>query len=77
MQDYARYIPHTDSDVREMLQAIGVKELEDLFQAIPKPYRLKEFLKLPQPLSEPDLLRHLQSLQSPVFSDKPWTLFLV
>ena len=76
MQDYARYIPHTDSDVREMLQAIGVKELEDLFQAIPKPYRLKELLKLPQPLSEPDLLRHLWSLQSPVFSDKPWTLFL-
>ena len=76
MRDYARYIPHTDSDVREMLQAIGVKELEDLFQAIPKPYRLKEFLKLPQPLSEPDLLRHLRSFQSPVFSDKPWTLFL-
>ena len=76
MQDYARYIPHTDSDVREMLQAIGVKELEDLFQAIPRPYRLKELLKLPQPLSEVDLLRHLRSFQSPVFSDKPWTLFL-
>ena len=60
MQDYARYIPHTDSDVREMLKAIGVKQLEDLFQAIPRPYRLKEPLKLPQPLSEPDLLRHLQ-----------------
>ena len=76
MQDYARYIPHTDSDVREMLQAIGVKELEDLFQAIQRPYRLKELLKLPQPLSEVDLLRHLRSFQSPVFSDKPWTLFL-
>ena len=37
MQDYARYIPHTDSDVREMLQAIGVKELEDLFQTFPSP----------------------------------------
>ena len=35
MRDYARYIPHTDSDVREMLQAIGVKEMEDLFQAFP------------------------------------------
>jgi glycine dehydrogenase subunit 1 len=59
-----------------MLQAIGVKELEDLFQAIPEPYRLKEFLKLPQPLSEPDLLHHLRSFQSRVFSDRPWTLFL-
>jgi glycine dehydrogenase subunit 1 len=76
MQDYARYIPHTDSDVREMLQAIGVKRLEDLFQAIPEPYRLKEPLKLPQPFSEPDLLRHLRGLQSSVFSDQPWTLFL-
>ncbi len=76
MQDYARYIPHTESDVREMLQAIGVKQVEDLFQTIPEPYRLKELLKLPRPFSESDLLRHLWSLQSPVFSDKPWTLFL-
>jgi glycine dehydrogenase subunit 1 len=76
MQDYARYIPHTDSDVQEMLKMIGVKQLEDLFQDIPGPYRLKELLKLPRPLSEPDLLRHLESLQSPVSLDKPWTFFL-
>ncbi len=76
MDDFTRYIPQTDSDVQEMLQAIGAKRVEDLFQAIPEPYRLKGYLKLPQPLSEPDLLRYLRSFQSPVFSDSPWTLFL-
>jgi glycine dehydrogenase subunit 1 len=76
MEDFARYIPQTVSDVQQMLQAIGAKGVEDLFQAIPEPYRLKGPLKLPPPLSEPDLLRHLRSFQSPVFSDSPWTLFL-
>jgi glycine dehydrogenase subunit 1 len=59
-----------------MLEAIGVKKVEDLFEAIPKQYRLKKPLNLPAPLSEPDLLRRLQGLQSPVFSGEPWRSFL-
>jgi glycine dehydrogenase subunit 1 len=35
---------------------------------IPKEYRLSKPLNLPEPLSEPDLLRHLQGLQSPAYS---------
>ena len=34
MQDFIRYIPHTEEDIRKMLDAIGVKKLEDLFQTI-------------------------------------------
>jgi len=35
MRDFVRYIPHTEKDCREMLEAIGVEKVEDLFDAIP------------------------------------------
>ncbi|MFB3887056.1 MAG: aminomethyl-transferring glycine dehydrogenase subunit GcvPA [Thermodesulfobacteriota bacterium] len=65
MKDFIRYIPHTDEDRQKMLEAIGLKKVEDLFESIPKGYRLTKLLNLPEPLSEPDLLRTLQGLQSP------------
>ncbi len=68
MQDFMRYIPHTEEDIRKMLDAIGVMKLEDLFQAIPKEYRLFKPLNLPEPLSEPDLINHLKGLQVPAIS---------
>lgn len=68
MQDYLRYIPHTERDCREMLEAIGVKKLDDLLQAIPNECRLSKPLNLPDPLSEPDLIRKLQGLQTPIVS---------
>jgi glycine dehydrogenase subunit 1 len=66
MQDFIRYIPHTEEDVRKMLDVIGVGKLEDLFETIPKEYRLSKLLNLPEPLSEPDLLLHFQGLQAPM-----------
>ncbi len=68
MQDFIRYVPHTEEDIRRMLDAIGVKKLEDLFQAIPKEVRLSKPLKLPEPLSDPELLHHFQRLQAPLMS---------
>ena len=65
MGDFSRYIPHTEADCRDMLESIGVQKVEDLFKAIPEKYRMKGTLNLPEPLSEPDLLRRLQALQSP------------
>jgi glycine dehydrogenase subunit 1 len=63
MKDFNRYIPHTGEDIRKMLDVIGAKKLENLFDAIPKEFRLSKGLNLPEPLSEPDLLHHLQGLQ--------------
>jgi glycine dehydrogenase subunit 1 len=68
MQDFMRYIPHTEEDIRKMLEAIGVKKLEDLFQAIPQEVRLSKSLNLPEPFSETDLLRRFQGLQVPIMS---------
>jgi glycine dehydrogenase subunit 1 len=68
MQDFNRYIPHTEEDVKKMLEVIGLKEVEDLFRVIPKESKLSKPLNLPEPLSEPDLIRHLQGFQVPVTS---------
>jgi glycine dehydrogenase subunit 1 len=68
MEDFRRYIPHTDKNVREMLEAIGMTNLEALFEAIPPEYRLSSPLTLPRPLSETDLIRHLQGLQSHTYT---------
>jgi glycine dehydrogenase subunit 1 len=68
MQDFIRYLPHTEEDIRKMFDVIGVKKLEDLFQAIPKEVRLSNPLNLPEPLSEPELLHHFQRLEAPMMS---------
>ncbi len=68
MKDFVRYIPHTEEEVRKMLDTLGLEKLDDLFQTIPKEYKLSRPLNLPEPLSEPDLLRHFQELQPPMVS---------
>jgi len=68
MKDFKRYIPHTEEDIQTMLEFVGAKKVEDLFEMIPKEYRLAKPLDLPEPLSEPDLLRHLEGLQSMAYS---------
>ena len=57
-----RYIPHTDEDVRRMLDVMGVNELADLFDCIPKDLKLKGQLALPEPLDEESLAGHLSAL---------------
>ncbi len=57
-----RYIPHTRKDVQGMLQTIGVDDVEDLFDTIPRPLRLDRPLDLPKPLDEFALQRLLESM---------------
>ena len=57
-----RYIPHTTADVSEMLERIGVKNLEELFIEVPGSVRLKRPLDLPEAVSETELLRELKQL---------------
>lgn len=68
MKDYHRYIPHTKEEIGEMLETIGMKSVEDLFEAIPKKFRLSRPLNFPSPFSEPDLIRHLEGIQSQTYS---------
>jgi glycine dehydrogenase subunit 1 len=55
------YLPHTDADRAEMLAAIGVERVEDLFHDVPAACRFPE-LHLPEPLSEMEILAELQAI---------------
>jgi glycine dehydrogenase subunit 1 len=57
-----RYAAHTDDDLREMLEAIGLDSLDDLFAQIPASVRLDRELDLPAGVSEPEILTDLMSL---------------
>lgn len=56
------YIPHTTEQVVEMLNVLGIKNLEDLFDHIPPEIRLGRSLKLKGPFSEPEVLAHLKGV---------------
>ncbi|HWR29901.1 MAG TPA: aminomethyl-transferring glycine dehydrogenase subunit GcvPA [Negativicutes bacterium] len=56
------YLPHTEEDRRSMLEAIGVKSVEELFADIPAEVRMKRPLNLPPALSEMELKSHIQEL---------------
>ena len=76
MKYFTRYIPHTNEDCQKMLETIGIKKVNELFASVPKKFRLSKPLNLPGPFSETDLIRHLQGLQSPIFSVEKWSSFL-
>ena len=51
------YIPHTGEDVRAMLDRIGVKSIDDLFDEIPKELRVDSLPGVPAGLSEMEVAR--------------------
>jgi glycine dehydrogenase subunit 1 len=53
----SRYISNTPEQQLEMLNAVGLKTTEELFQDIPQEMRLKRTLNLPSPLSEMELVK--------------------
>jgi glycine dehydrogenase subunit 1 len=55
-----RYLPKSPAERQEMLAAIGVKSVEELFSSIPEKYRLKKPLNLPGPFSEQEVIRYFQ-----------------
>jgi glycine dehydrogenase subunit 1 len=57
-----RFAPHTDAEVSEMLAAIGVSSLDELFDRIPAGVRLQGPLEVPEGLSEMELVADLRTL---------------
>lgn len=58
------YLPHTPADRQAMLDAIGVKDVSELFAAVPAAVRLNRPLDLPPAMAEADLVRHMRQLAS-------------
>ena len=58
----SRYTSATEADRREMLEAIGVGSVEELFRDIPEPVRRREPIGLPDGMAEQDVYDHLRGL---------------
>jgi glycine dehydrogenase subunit 1 len=56
------YLSLTDADRAEMLAAIGVASIDELFEQIPPAVRFGRELDVPPALGEPELMRHLEEL---------------
>src|SRR3954449_9765837 len=58
----SKYTSVTDQDRSEMLEAIGVASMEELFADIPEAVRLKRELDLPAGMAEQEVYEHLAAL---------------
>ena len=59
-----RFIPHTEQDIREMLETIGVQNVDQLFAGIPDDLQLgNKLLDLPPALSEIEVVSALRQIQ--------------
>lgn len=56
------YTSLSNKDKKEMLAKIGVLSAEELFRTIPEELKLKGRLKVPSPLSEPELIHHFEEI---------------
>ena len=56
------YVPHTDDEIAEMLQFMGLSSLDDLFEVIPEALRLTSPLGMAEGLSEFETLDEMQRL---------------
>jgi glycine dehydrogenase subunit 1 len=56
------FIPHTPDDIHAMLEHIGIKEIEDLFDEIPKQIPQAELDNIPLAMNEQQLLKHAEIL---------------
>ncbi len=72
-----RYIPHTEKDIQEMLDKIGIETISDLFASIPENLRLGDrLLDFPKSLSETELTTLLSRMQKRNANANEVSLFL-
>ncbi|WP_243386358.1 aminomethyl-transferring glycine dehydrogenase subunit GcvPA [Bacillus kexueae] len=57
-----RYLPMTEDDKQAMLEAIGVKSVDDLFEDIPEKVRFKGEYNIKKAKSETELMKELSKL---------------
>lgn len=51
------YIPHTEEDIREMLEVIGADSIDDLFDEIPAKLKAGKLMQVPEGISEMEVVR--------------------
>lgn len=54
------FIPHTSDDIKNMLGAIGVKNIDDLFDEIPNELKISELKHVPAQMNEMEVSRFIK-----------------
>ena len=57
-----KYFPHTEADIKAMLERIGVQKLDDLYAEVPESVRLKRDYDLPCAMSEMEVRAFFKKL---------------
>ncbi|MEZ3518533.1 MAG: aminomethyl-transferring glycine dehydrogenase subunit GcvPA [Muribaculaceae bacterium] len=57
-----KFMPHTDADIRRMLDKIGVDTIDDLYADVPQEVIFREDYEIPSAMSEIELRKHFERL---------------
>lgn len=71
-----QFVSHTEKDKKEMLHAIGVESVQELFADIPKKVLIEGNLDIPAALDEKDLRKEIESIAAMNKTAKQLALFL-
>ena len=69
------YIPHTDAERKEMLAAVGLQTLDQLYQAVPADVRFPD-LDLPEAISELEVTQELREMAEANVDTQHFACFL-
>ena len=50
-----KYFPHTDDDLQQMMQRVGISSLDDLYAEVPEAIRFRGDYDLPDEMSETEV----------------------
>ena len=67
-----KYMPHSDEDIRVMLEKVGVDSIDDLYSDVPSEVIFKEEYDIPSSMSEIELRKHFKALGD---ANVPMTVF--
>ena len=67
-----QYFPHTEEDLKRMLERAGAVSLKDLFSDVPEEFMFKGEFNLPDAMSEMEVLEKFRQLDA---LDKKLTVF--
>ena len=57
-----KFLPHTSEDIQQMLDRIGIKDLDGLYAEVPESIRFKEEYELPEAMSELEIRAFFEKL---------------
>ena len=59
-----KYFPHTEADLKAMMDAVGINSLDELYADVPEPIRFRGDYQLPSEMSEMEVRQLFEQLGS-------------